>query len=68
MDNKKRLQEGAIVFGLFAWAIALIVVLAGILNMGEGFRIVCVLLLAGVNVYFMARVVKYIKENFNSLY
>lgn len=68
MDNKKRLEEGAIVIAIFVWILSLIVVLAGILNSGEAFRIVCVFLLAGANVFCIVKVIKYVKENYRTLY
>ena len=68
MDNKKRIEEGALVAGLFVWAMALIITLAFILNNGDAFRVVCVLLLLVPNVFSFVKVIKYIKENYRSLY
>ena len=67
-DNKKRLVEGAKVAALFVWAMALVITLAGILNGGEAFRIVSALIVTGINIYWIVKCAKKIRENFRTLY
>lgn len=67
-DNKKRIIEGARVALLFVWALALVIVVAGILNAGEGFRIAAALIIAVINVIGIVREAKDIREKFRTLY
>jgi len=67
-DNKKRFIEGARVALLFVWAVALVIVVAGILNAGETFRIVAAIIVAAINIIGIVREAKDIREKFRSLY
>lgn len=67
-DNKKRFELGAKVFAIVVWAFCLIVSVAGILNGNEGFRVVCSLIVAGINVYMIVRCVKSLRDNYKSMY
>ena len=66
-DNKKRFNEGARVALLFVWAIALVIVVAGILNAGETFRIVAALIIAVINIIGIVHEAKDIREKFRTL-
>jgi len=68
MDNKKRLQEGAIMLAVALWVFALIVTVAFVLNNGSAFRVVCALLLVVPNIWAIVKTWKKVQEKFRTLY
>lgn len=68
MDNKKRLQEGAIMIAIAVWVFTLFVTLASVLNTGNVFRSICAVVLVIPNIWAIVKVWKWVQDKFRTLY